>query len=207
MSLCFSCLYPHVAYIGPGEPCKTPEVIVLQAMRLAHEQRSGKQANLPGLVNARTRRKCLPLRRTRSGLPVYQRGRIAGIVRKSPRAKETLAHMQARRGKRGGLTVIQLAAESGWSPNTLHRMFRDEPGVSRIMHPETLRWRGYVSIRISRNVACRVLARHARKPYYRNELARMRARPVYDGWIFTRMQAVDRFCASGCNPWEVLGIW
>jgi AraC-like DNA-binding protein len=95
---------------------------------------------------------------------VYLRGRIAGIARKGPRAKETLAHMQARRGTRGGLTVIELAAESGWSPSTLRRMFAHEPGVSRIRHPETLHRRGYVSIRIPRDVADRVLARHARKP-------------------------------------------
>lgn len=93
---------------------------------------------------------------------VYMRGRVA--ARKKPPARETLAHMQARRGKRGGLTVIELAAETGWSASTLRRMFKHEPGVSRITHPETLHGRAYECVRIPRHVADRVLARHAKKP-------------------------------------------
>jgi AraC-like DNA-binding protein len=94
---------------------------------------------------------------------VYMRGRVALVARKKPPGRETLAHMQARRGKRGGVTVIELAAETGWSSSTLRRMFAEEPGVSRISHPETMHRRGYVSMRIPRHIADRVLARHCRK--------------------------------------------
>jgi len=78
-----------------------------------------------------------------------------------PVKRETTEHMQARRGERGGLTVIELEVETGWSKSTLRRMFKDEPGVSRITHPETLHRRGYECVRIPRHVADRVLARHS----------------------------------------------
>jgi AraC-like DNA-binding protein len=82
---------------------------------------------------------------------------------KKPVRRESMGQGQARRGDRGGLTVIELAAETGWSATTLRRMFQDEPGVSRIQHPEALHRRGYVSVRIPRHVADRVLARYAHR--------------------------------------------
>jgi AraC-like DNA-binding protein len=91
------------------------------------------------------------------------RARVAVAAVKKRRARETLAHMQARRSTRGGLTVIELAAETGWSARTLHRMFANEPDVSRMVNPETMHRREYECIRIPRSVADRVLARYAKK--------------------------------------------
>jgi hypothetical protein len=84
-------------------------------------------------------------------------------VKSAGAARETPAEMQARRGMRGGLTVVELAIETGWSKSTLRRMFLNEPGVSRIVHKETQKRRGYVCLRIPRHVADRVLTRLARK--------------------------------------------
>jgi AcrR family transcriptional regulator len=63
----------------------------------------------------------------------------------------------------GGLTVPQLAAETGWSPGILYRWFRSAPGVMVEVHPETLHRRRYTTLRIPRHVAVRVLNQHTRK--------------------------------------------
>lgn len=65
--------------------------------------------------------------------------------------------------ERGALTISELANESGFSESTLRRLLRDEPGVLVIPHAETLHRRGYTSMRVPRDVADRVIARHARK--------------------------------------------
>jgi predicted DNA-binding transcriptional regulator AlpA len=54
-------------------------------------------------------------------------------------------------------TVKEVAARTGFSQPTIIRMFEKEPGVLIIKRPETLRKRGYRSIRIPRVVYERVV--------------------------------------------------
>lgn len=63
----------------------------------------------------------------------------------------------AARDREGALSVEQAAKESGWSRQTVTRMFEDEPGVLIISRPETLHKRAHRSIRIPRKVYERVL--------------------------------------------------
>ena len=44
------------------------------------------------------------------------------------------------------------------SPDTVRRLFRDVPGMLRIVRPETRRKRGYVTLRIPESVLLRVHA-------------------------------------------------
>ena len=53
-------------------------------------------------------------------------------------------------------SVGELAKRWGWSENTIRRLFRKEPGVLKIVHPETRQKRRYTSIRIPERVAQRV---------------------------------------------------
>ena len=57
----------------------------------------------------------------------------------------------------GALSIEQAAKESGWSRQTVTRMFEDAPGVLIITRPETLHKRAHRSIRIPRKVYERVL--------------------------------------------------
>jgi len=55
------------------------------------------------------------------------------------------------------LTVAEVAELSGYSRQTITRMFEDEKGVSIMNRPETTRKRSYRSIRIPRDVYERVI--------------------------------------------------
>jgi hypothetical protein len=63
--------------------------------------------------------------------------------------------------REGALSVDQAAKESGWSRQTVTRIFEDEPGVLIITRPETLHKRSHRSIRIPRKVYERVMGRLA----------------------------------------------
>jgi predicted DNA-binding transcriptional regulator AlpA len=57
------------------------------------------------------------------------------------------------------LTVAEAAALTGFSRDTITRMFQDEPGVLVLARPTTNRKRRYRSIRIPRAVYERVVRR------------------------------------------------
>jgi hypothetical protein len=57
------------------------------------------------------------------------------------------------------LTVKEVSALMGFSQPTVIRMFEKEPGTIIVKRPETLRKRGYRSIRIPRAVYERVVRR------------------------------------------------
>jgi hypothetical protein len=95
---------------------------------------------------------------------ILQVSQVIEVPKKKSVKSETVAEMKIRRGDPGGLTVIELPAETGWGASTLRRMFEGEEGVSRIVQKETLHGRRYVSVRIPRHVAGRVLARHTQRP-------------------------------------------
>ena len=59
------------------------------------------------------------------------------------------------------LTVAEVADLTGFSRQTVSRMFEDEPGVLVLTRPETLHKRSHRSIRIPRNVYDRVIRRIA----------------------------------------------
>ena len=56
-------------------------------------------------------------------------------------------------------TVAEVSAMTGFSRQTVTRMFEKEPGVIVVKRPETLRKRSYRSIRIPRAVFERVVRR------------------------------------------------
>jgi len=56
-------------------------------------------------------------------------------------------------------TVAEIAAMTGFSRQTVTRLFEKEPGVLVVKRPETLRKRSYRSIRIPRAVYERVVRR------------------------------------------------
>jgi hypothetical protein len=58
-------------------------------------------------------------------------------------------------------TVAEVAELTGFSRQTVTRMFEDEPGVLVICRPETMHKRSYRSIRIPRTVYERVVRRFA----------------------------------------------
>jgi hypothetical protein len=62
-----------------------------------------------------------------------------------------------------GVTVKQLALETGFSTTTIREWMRDEPGVIVIDRPANLHRRPYCSMRAPRAVADRIIAKHARK--------------------------------------------
>jgi len=59
------------------------------------------------------------------------------------------------------LTVAEAAELTGFSPQTVTRMFEREPGVLVLSRPESMHKRGYRSIRIPRAVYERVIMRIA----------------------------------------------
>jgi hypothetical protein len=54
-------------------------------------------------------------------------------------------------------TVAEVAVLTGFSRQTITRMFEHEPGVMVLKRPETMHKRGYRTIRIPRTVYERVL--------------------------------------------------
>jgi hypothetical protein len=54
-------------------------------------------------------------------------------------------------------TPDALGLRAGMAPNTIRHIFRDEPGVIRIIRPERLNKRKYETMRIPRAVVVRVL--------------------------------------------------
>jgi len=56
-------------------------------------------------------------------------------------------------------TVAEVAQLTGFSRDTVTRLFEDEPGVLKLQRPETTHKRRYVSLRIPRHVYERVVAR------------------------------------------------
>jgi hypothetical protein len=61
------------------------------------------------------------------------------------------------------LTVAEVATLTGWSRQTVTRLFEKEPGVLVLGRPESLHKRSYRSIRIPRAVYARVVNRLAVK--------------------------------------------
>ncbi|HWA96773.1 MAG TPA: hypothetical protein VG844_19420 [Terracidiphilus sp.] len=59
--------------------------------------------------------------------------------------------------KREAYTVAEVAAMTALSPQTIRRMFEDEPGVIVVNRPEQMHKRRYRSIRIPRHVYERVI--------------------------------------------------
>jgi predicted DNA-binding transcriptional regulator AlpA len=57
------------------------------------------------------------------------------------------------------LSIAEVATLTGFSRQTITRMFEKEPGVRVIDRPETLHKRSYRSLRIPRNVYERVVRR------------------------------------------------
>jgi predicted DNA-binding transcriptional regulator AlpA len=55
------------------------------------------------------------------------------------------------------LTVAEVATLTGWSRQTVTRLFEKEPGVLMLRSPESLHKRSYRSIRIPRQVYERVI--------------------------------------------------
>ena len=62
---------------------------------------------------------------------------------------------------KSALTVAEVADLTGFSRQTVSRMFEDEPGVLVLTRPETLHKRSHRSIRVPRNVYDRVIRRIA----------------------------------------------
>jgi predicted transcriptional regulator len=65
-------------------------------------------------------------------------------------------------------TVAELARCWGFAESTVRKMFRNEPGVLVVAHPEKLRKRPYTSIRIPQTVAIRVYERLSKGKATRN---------------------------------------
>jgi predicted DNA-binding transcriptional regulator AlpA len=63
--------------------------------------------------------------------------------------------------EKAALTVREVATLTGFSRQTVTRMFEDEPGVLVIARPEETHKRGYRSIRIPREVFERVVRKVA----------------------------------------------
>jgi predicted transcriptional regulator len=61
--------------------------------------------------------------------------------------------------EKGAYTVQEIAAMTGFSRQTVTRMFEKEPGVLLVKRPETMHKRSYRSIRIPRAVYERVVRR------------------------------------------------
>ena len=61
----------------------------------------------------------------------------------------------------GEISVMRAAQETGWSPQTITRLFENEKGVHILNRPETRFKRAHRSIRIPRKVFDRVLAKLA----------------------------------------------
>ncbi len=59
--------------------------------------------------------------------------------------------------------VPEIAELWGLSPDTVRKMFKDEPGVLKFGSSETRNKRGYVSLRIPESVVARVYARRCKK--------------------------------------------
>jgi len=57
------------------------------------------------------------------------------------------------------LTVAEVAALTGFSPQTVTRLFEKEPGVIVLARPERMHKRRYRSIRIPHAVYVRILQR------------------------------------------------
>lgn len=61
---------------------------------------------------------------------------------------------------KGAFTVNELSTMTGWSPQTITRMFEDEPGVFVLERPTKMNKRRYRSIRIPRAIYERVIRRY-----------------------------------------------
>jgi predicted DNA-binding transcriptional regulator AlpA len=71
------------------------------------------------------------------------------------------ANVELTKALKPALTVAEVAELTGYSRQTVTRMFEDEPGVLVIRRPETRNKRSYRSIRIPRSVYERVVRRFA----------------------------------------------
>jgi len=72
---------------------------------------------------------------------------------------KTQSRAAARKFEEETYTVRKVSAMTGFSRQTVSRMFEKEPGVIVVKRPETLRKRSYRSIRIPRAVYERVVRR------------------------------------------------
>lgn len=62
--------------------------------------------------------------------------------------------------EKNAFSVREVAALTGWSPQTITRMFEDEPGVFVLERPTKMNKRRYRSIRIPRAVYERVIRKY-----------------------------------------------